>query len=498
MPPQAHCRAARQECDDGRNHRDGRHRSRARRLPGGALGHRHAHEYRLDGFDRVGIPVATAGWESAEGHAANGVGYGTTGDAAAIGALGELAEQVIMADAVAALPLTWAGYDELGDSAVDPVSLTLPAGSPYTPSMRRAWVPMTRHRTGEEVLVPVEFVASSGAGLPAGYEPLVTPISNGLGAGDSLERAVGHALLELVQRDGDTVSFRALDQGVALDLQNLTDPAARKALDQLRDVGVEPVVKLAATQFATVVYVAAHDTDPDAPATAIASMGEAAHPDPQVAIRKALLEYASSRARKAFAFGPVAEVERLLPDYWAHELTLTVGPQEPRALETMRAWSEMPAAELRALLEPTLLRVTRTVDLADLPATDPARYTTPADLLDLMLERLADFDVLVAPGRAGGIVTAKVLAPGLEVETLSYLRIGERVARRLLDRDSPLVGRGAPRTATQLALHLTADALDRIGPVWVDRDAVDATVGDLYPLYREPRRHAVQRLSVVP
>ena len=241
-------------------------------------------EYRLDGFDRTGIPVATAGWESPDGHAANGVGYGTTGDAAAIGALGELAEQVIMADAVAALPVTRGTYDELRTTAIDPVTLTLPAGSPYTPAMRRAWVPMTRHRIGEEVLVPIEFAASSGAGLPAGYEPLVTPISNGLGAGDTLERAVGHALLELVQRDGDTVSFRALDQGVALDLQHLTDPAARKALDQLQAVGIDPVVKLASTEFATVVYVAAADTDPDAPATAIASMGEAAHPDPQVAV----------------------------------------------------------------------------------------------------------------------------------------------------------------------------------------------------------------------
>ncbi|WP_111766448.1 YcaO-like family protein [Nakamurella deserti] len=456
-------------------------------------------EHRLDGFDRTGIPVATAGWESPDGHAANGVGYGTTGDAAAIGALGELAEQVVMAEAVAALPVTWGSYDDLRPTAVDPVTLTLPAGSPYTPGMRRAWVPMTRHRTGEEVLVPVEFVASSGAGLPAGYEPLVTPISNGLGAGDTLDRAVGHALLELVQRDGDTVSFRALDQGVALDLAGLTDPAARRALQRLRSVGIEPVVKLASTEFATVVYVAAADTDPDAPATAIASMGEAAHPDPQVAIGKALLEYASSRARKAFAFGPAADVERLLPDYWAHELTLSVGPQEPRALETMRAWSEMPAARLRALLEPTLLHVTRTVDLAELPAGDPSRHATPADLLDLMLERLAGFDVLVATGRAGGIVTAKVLAPGLEVETLSYLRIGERVARRLLDRGSPLVGRGTPRTAAQLPLHLTPDATERLGgPVWVDRTVVDATVGELYPLYREPRRHAVQRLAALP
>lgn len=450
-------------------------------------------EYRLDAFDRVGVPVATAGWEAPGGAAANGVGYGITGDAAAIGALGELAEQVLMAEAVAALDLTWGSYAELADHAVDPVTLTLPAGSPYTPAMTRAWVPMTRWRTGDEVLVPLEFVASGG-GLPAGYRPLITPIGNGLGAGDTVERAVGHALLELVQRDGDTVSFRALDQGVVVDVDDVTDPTVVATLARLRAVGIEPQVKLASTEFATVVYVAARDADPDAPATAIASMGEAAHPDPQVAIGKALLEYASSRVRKAFAFGPAAEVARLLPEYWAHELTLTVGPQEPRALDTMREWSQMSTADLRAVLEPRLLGVRTSVAVGSLPTVDAARVATPAALLDLMLERLADVDVLVATGRSCDIVAAKVLAPGLEVETLSYLRIGERVAGRLLDRGSPLVGRG-PSGGSRLPVHLTAGATERLGgPVWIDRDLVDATVGDLYPLYREPRRHAVQRL----
>src|SRR3712207_7295222 len=46
---------------------------------------------------------------------------------------------------------------------------------------------------------------------PRSGEWLVTPITNGLGAGDTLERAVLHGLLELVQRDGNTVSHRGLE-----------------------------------------------------------------------------------------------------------------------------------------------------------------------------------------------------------------------------------------------------------------------------------------------
>ncbi len=42
---------------------------------------------------------------------------------------------------------------------------------------------------------------------------LVTPVTNGLGAGQSLAWAVGHGLLELLQRDGNGLRFRALDAG---------------------------------------------------------------------------------------------------------------------------------------------------------------------------------------------------------------------------------------------------------------------------------------------
>jgi len=70
------------------------------------------------------------------------------------------------------------------------------------------------------------------------------------------------------------------------------------------------------------------------------------------------------------------------------------------------------------------------------------------------------------------------------------------VLRRLLDRGSDLVGLGAPTTADQLPVVLTPEATERVGgPAWLDRAAVERTVGELYPLYREPTRHAPQRLA---
>ena len=95
--------------------------------------------------------------------------------------------------------------------------------------------------------------------------PLITPITNGLGAGDTVERAVGHALLELVQRDGDTVSFRAMDQGQVIELGSITDPTALTIVAAFRSVGIEPVVKLASTEFAYVVYAMGRDADSSPP-----------------------------------------------------------------------------------------------------------------------------------------------------------------------------------------------------------------------------------------
>ncbi len=91
-----------------------------------------------------------------------------------------------------------------------------------------------------------------------------------------------------------------------------------------------------------------------------------------------------------------------------------------------------------------------------------------------------------------GVHVVKAIVPGLEVETMSYHRIGERNARRLLERGSDMVGLGEPH-AGALPVRLTAEAEARLGgPVWLDPAAVDRAVGELYPLYREPEYHSTQ------
>jgi ribosomal protein S12 methylthiotransferase accessory factor len=353
---------------------------------------------------------------------------------------------------------------------------------------------------GEEVLVPAEFVGSNPSDLPGPMPEggwLTTVITNGLGAGPDRTWALGHGLLELLQRDGNGLRFRAMDAGVDVDLDGLTDPGALEVLRRLRAAGVEPRVKLASTDFGipNVYAVGPGPADLDVPIMTTAC-GEGVHPDRERAIRKALLEYAASRARKVFMHGPLDLVAAVTSEQYVRRAAgaVDLAAEEHRALTAMVEWLRCSAAELRERLADTVLSSRSRVPFGDLPTTDVGPGS--ADAVPVVLERLAaeGFDDVLVTDLSpadGAVAAVKVLVPGLEVETMSYGRIGERNLRRLVEagRDD-LAWVGAPRPGAS-RVHLTESAEERLGGHgWLDRAALDRVVGGLYPLYREPSRHA--------
>jgi ribosomal protein S12 methylthiotransferase accessory factor len=110
-----------------------------------------------------------------------------------------------------------------------------------------------------------------------------------------------------------------------------------------------------------------------------------------------------------------------------------------------------------------------------------------------VVERLRDagLDVLYVDysPQSGEVNAVKAIVPGLEVETMSYGRIGPRNLRRLLDRDSDLVVTGDAGGPAARRILLTPEMEAELGPAWLDFEAVERAVADLYPLYREPGRH---------
>ena len=118
-----------------------------------------------------------------------------------------------------------------------------------------------------------------------------------------------------------------------------------------------------------------------------------------------------------------------------------------------------------------------------------------AHVLDTVIEQ--GFDVLYVDMSPTGasLATVKVIVPGLEVETMSYARIGERNVSKLLQRDTGLVGLG-DEGGERLPIRLTPEAIDRLGGVpWFDVGRAAEIIGPLYPLYREPEAHHLAQLE---
>ena len=482
-------------------------------LPPGECG-----DFALGRADRTGVHVVAADFADPTGTwpRSGAFGYGLEPDRARVAAHAELIEEMLLSRHLRELPRVRESLRSLRtqrgrDAVVDPVSLTLPAGTTVDPDAPRWWLPTTRVRTGETVLVPAEFAAAYPVDLPwqDPDERLITVITNGCGAGDTLERALGHALGELLQRDGNTTAFRALDRGIVIDTGPddafVADPRTRELLAHLRAVGIRVVPKLASTAFeVTDLHVVGYDVaDADCPhPIALTACGEAADPDRETALQKALLEFCSARVRKTFAHADLEHVRPLAPEtYWRRELAHRLPPQEGRAFRGMQDWVARTPAQLRGLLEPTVLAERERVRFDELPTVPAGALDAPAARLADLLGRLEDLDVLAVVAPGDGAYAVKVLVPGLEVETMSYGRIGRRGVERLLERGSDLVGLGDPPHAGAAPVALTDEdaalLAERHGSdrAWLDRRRAHAAVGELYPLYREPTRHAVARAA---
>ena len=465
-----------------------------RSLPPGKL-----EEFRIDPVDYLGVPIVNVDLYADDGEHSNGIGYGRTAEAARLGAYGELCEERHTILGFSQLPQREATYRalvaELGaDRVIDPLTLVLEAGSPYTPDYPLRWVPVERLADGAECWVPAEFVACSNSQVDYPNR-LVTAIRNGSGAGDTEVRALLHGTLELLQRDGNADCFRALDRGIVLDPATL--PAdCRLLIDELADKGLYVTVKLARVTCGCVsVYAVGDDRTGDEFALSVTATGEGADTDYRVAVRKAITECASSHSRKRFNNIGWPEKEQLVPPGFKDRALAAVDldKEEARALDAMVEWlSSGPAAVRERLADNVFLR-RETTDARDLPTRSFDTLTEQWAFVRDQLRAEGLTPYVFRSGTTGGHChVVKVIVPGIEQELGSYHRLGERGVRRLLQRrDVHLISRedGPGRSR----VRLTPAAEERLGgPVWLETDRLDALIDPVYPLYREPSGHAAR------
>lgn len=458
-------------------------------------------------LDRLGLPVWVVALfpedEALAGIMPYGVGYGATDEAAVLGGLGEIAEMVWPTLTLGARAKTRGSYAELAralgsDAIADPFTLCLPAGSPVDHDTVLEWVEAKRWRDGSSVLVPIDLSAYSSKELSPGYKPFTTIISNGMGAGPDLDWAIGHGLCEILQRDGNGLLFRALDRGVTLDLDGDLPASTRAILDRFDAAGIRAMPKFATDQYGLPNLYCVGVDERGAPAAPImvTACGEACHADRGAALDKCLTEFAASRARKAFAHGPADLVATLAPDGYVARFMAQAGgaakSSDPRAFEAMRDWTGRDARELRGWLADTVLAERTTHRFSDLPTQAAPDGHARARTARAAVEA-AGFDVLyVDMSPADRAVTVvKVIVPGMEVETMSYYRIGARNTEKLLALDSPLIQFGREEGAALRRIRLSPADAERLNHPLFDTAAADRLVGPLYPLYREPEAHHV-------
>ena len=476
----------------------------------------------ISSLDRIGIPIYLAALRADDGFLNNGVGYGNTSTEALVGALGELSETFHIHQALKVTPACEAiSYSQMvhhfgQDQVIDPLTLCLSAGYPYHDKLPLRWVAVTRLDDGVRCWAPREAVAFSGFSYDMrsthvelqsneAHAKLFPPITCGLGAGLTIEQALSHGVLELLQRDGNCTSFRAMDQGIDIELDVVESEEIKATLSHLSNLGLRVRAKLASTEFGLVnLFVIAEpiegsNSGETFPLLATAC-GEAVHQNRERALRKALHEFISSRSRKVFMHGSLDTVRALAPiKYLKNNLELAQAHlEEPKALAEMVSWLSKSQAELFNMLQHTVFSSKKTVKFSSLSSTADDRVLDPRDRLADITQRLRAQNISIyyldgSPDEVNGPKVVKAIAPGLEGETLSYWRIGARGAKRLLAQQSSLVSQALPQ-AQHVLIPLRPAAQEALGgPVFFKAPEWEKILHGHYPLYREPSPHTAQK-----
>ena len=478
---------------------------------------REVYEFSTTPLDRLGIPLWCVALWTETGVYYDGFGYGAGEMRARLGAWGEILESYFASESIKNMPRLVASFNELkarNRNAIEPQKLCLNAGCVYSPNIKLHWIEVNNFsgKGGGKTLVPLESVAvcPAHAAEIAAKDLLFRPITNGLGAGASLAQAVAHGALETVQRDGNCLTFRAMDIGQRIELDTVKSAETRELLDYLDASGIEIIPKLAGiVADIPVIYVVGYDRDlsrAEFPMQ-ISACGEAAHPDREIALAKALREYVSGRARKHFMHGTLDKLARVAPAGYVAKMTADdIGEQENRALQAVTEWATSTGAEIFRRIEKPILEVRSTIKFSELPTAEFAdndwdsvlKYLQTKFAEHLHTEILyADFSELAPEG----VHVVRSIVPGMEGETMSYGRIGRRNLERLLERQrtDKRVGKfvgfgGDAKPASALPIYLTATDAAKFPDAWLDPKAIAEQVGEFYALYREPESFAVGRV----
>ena len=242
----------------------------------------------ITGLDRLGIPVFSCIRPTAAGGAISVYnGKGATPIAARVSAIMEGIERC--SAEMETPPVIVARYSDLfsRQPAVDPVDLILPPDA--DPNAPLPWVTGYDIIGDEEVLLPAHAVYHPVAKT---CSPLFRTNTNGIASGNTLEEAIFHGLMEVIERDAWSIVEATRYTGERI--IEISDPMSREIIDRFSHAGVDLTIRNITSDIGIPTCAAvADDTVLMDPSLLVTGMGT--HTTPEIAVLRSLTEVAQSR-----------------------------------------------------------------------------------------------------------------------------------------------------------------------------------------------------------
>ncbi len=376
----------------------------------------------ITGLDRVGIPVYSAVVPDSDDPLSVYNGKGARPVDALAGALMEAIERQTALKA--RLPMIESSLSTLRQScrALDPSSLCVELSPTYSEDRVYSWCEGLDLLSGEACWVPAKLAGLNWHDVPHPACCRLTD-TNGLASGNCREEAICHALCELAERDAWTLaelaahylprerrSFvygtTAKDGSDDLDIFQCLDPGSNLLLNKFWQAGLHPVIRDITSSMGIPTFFASV-TDESITGFPMAHRGLGAHPNAEIALRRALTELAQSRCVDIQAVredilppGSIAE------HFEMHTCRIsTIKPD---------SWYVAPSKSLRKLSE----------------VSSHVSETLEGDL-DFLVERfvaagLSQIIVVDFTPEATSHSVVRVIVPGIETWALDHGRLGQR------------------------------------------------------------------------
>ena len=354
----------------------------------------------ISGLDRIGISVYSAIRPgSAKGSISVYAGKGATPVEAKVSVMMEAVERYSSEFQKTDKSRTVLGtYDEVsnGKTAIDPKSLILP-GLLMT-GTKLDWIDGFDLMHKKEVLLPCNAV----------FHPYISPFklfrsnTNGLASGNTLEEAIFHGLMEVVERDALSVAEATRDPGKEITVTK-KDGLVFEIYEKFGKANIDVKLWYLPTDSGIPTVLASTD-DKELLDPSLLVMGVGTHMDARIAVLRALTEVAQSRA---------TQIQGAREDTDREKVVRTIGYERMKRLN--KHW---------------YMESKEKVAVKDLPDLSTDSHKGDIEKAVKMLKGITDAVIVTDLTREDlGIPVVRVTVPGMEMFAIDHERIGPRCKR---------------------------------------------------------------------